>query len=168
MLGGREIQPGTNPVVKIGQSLTLTGKTIPGGTVIVTIHSDPITQNIVADGAGVWSFDVGSVKTLTPGNHQIELSALDTQSGTELARQAVLSFTLVAATTTHPSKTSSILSGDAHPLPVAKSSPLAILVIAVFSVLTIAAGAYYALRHHKKKRAFSPQPGENVDDTVKN
>jgi hypothetical protein len=99
-LDGKVVTAGTSPKVKVGQPLVLSGTASPGSTVVVTVHSDPVTAKVTAGADGTWSFDLASLKTLPVGKHSVEVSALDTASGKESPKVAVLSYELIAAATT--------------------------------------------------------------------
>lgn len=147
MLDGKEITAGKTPQIKAGQSFVLEGRTVPNATVVVTVHSDPITSKVAADGAGLWKFAISSLKELEPGNHQVEVSAIDAESGKESVKRAVLSFSFVSAEdkTKNTSKSPSKASEGTK-----KSNLLALMLAAAVILLLGGLGWYLWHRNHMK------------------
>lgn len=71
--------------VKLGQDVTVTGTTVPGSAVALTVHSDQtMSLSTVADTLGHWA-QIISTKLLAPGTHTATAQA---QTGSTLSSQS--------------------------------------------------------------------------------
>jgi hypothetical protein len=141
-VGSTKLTDISNIELASNQSLQISGKTVPGGVVTLTIHSTPRTVTTTANNDGVWSY---TVTGLEPGNHTIESSVKDTATGQSSPPAQVLAFTVKAAPLAATST-----KGIAK-----KSSSKMSLIIGVLAILAAAGvGGWFYLRH--KRTAASP------------
>ena len=116
---------------------------------VVTVHSDPISTKVIADGAGEWTFDIASLKKLPAGNHQVEVSALDTTTNKESAKNAVLSFKLLTAATTTKKKTVATTTSPKED----GSNPLVWVLVGLATVVFLTGLIWWLLRRKKAQPA---------------
>jgi hypothetical protein len=123
--------------VDASKPLALSGTTVPGGTVTLTIHSTPRTVTTTADKDGHWSY---TVTGLEPGSHYVEASVTDPVTGKASPAAKLLDFTVAAARQPAPSQAA------------AQSWPVGLMAAGV-AVVLLAAGGWWLWRRRIKPPA---------------
>lgn len=144
-VNGKQSSPGDKLELVVGQSLVVSGKTTPGGKVIVTVYSDPIETTVTADDTGVWKFDVASLKNLPTGDHRVEVVAINA-AGVKSTATTPIAFTLKAAA----SATDALTDKRADPDPAPPTKSYAPLVVSLLLFLIAAAMIVWGLRMRRK------------------
>jgi hypothetical protein len=88
------------------------GKGIPGGTITIVIHSDPITDTVTVDANGNWVYTPST--PLSPGTHSIEAMYTDPTTGETQTK--TITFTVAGDETATSESTASAIpvSGTIH------------------------------------------------------
>jgi hypothetical protein len=130
-LNGQDITDKTGAVIT-GATVTLSGKAMPGATVVLYIHSTPRQETVKADSTGFWTV---TVKGLEAGKHTVEAEVTDT-TGKTSERKQIAAFTLKTTTTA--------LASTAP-----KKGNRQMLVVGAVVVLLSAVGLYQWRRHRQ-------------------
>ena len=69
-------EPTVENITTEGNDIVISGKSYPGTTVYLEIHSDPILAQVIADANGLWIYRLANAKeTLGVGDHTVTASA---------------------------------------------------------------------------------------------
>jgi hypothetical protein len=137
-LNSQPVSAATTPSFESGKSITLSGVTVPKGTITLYIFSTPRTATITADTSGKWTYQVAD---LEPGLHHVEAEVTDPATKLTSPRAQLAAFTVKSAATTTS----------------AKKNPAWIWVVAagVLLLLMVAGGIVMWLRHRRAARQAS-------------
>jgi hypothetical protein len=147
--------------IKVSQSqpLTISGNTIPNGTVNLTIHSIARNELARANEDGFWTF---TIMDLEPGDHTIDASVTDLSTHLTSANATLLKFA-VSRETAVSNKTASTL--NTKPAPKTSSlSKIITIIVAVIFLAGIDGFVFWSLEIRKKPKKLevtkAPSPTE--------
>jgi|GEM_PF-1216741 len=152
---GDAVTTATNPQIDSSKPLVLSGKTVPNGTITLTIHSTPRTVTAVADANGDWNY---TVTGLEPGDHYVEAAVTDPVTKLTSSPVKILSFTLTKAK--QPKATAGAKTvATAQPK---KSHTTLILAGAAGIVVILAAAGWIIWKRRQHKGQVAAQPAAPV------
>jgi hypothetical protein len=148
-IGGDKIDTTQSISLDKSKSLTISGYTIPGGVVDLTIHSTVRNEIVRADTAGYWSF---VIENLEPGNHTLEAKVTDQATHLTSENATLLKFAVTGKAT--PNTSSAVL---ARKEPLRKNTNPAPLAATLSIVLIISSALTFWII--KKRKKTTKQPG---------
>lgn len=151
MVSGTKVDTAKPITIAQDKPLALSGKTIPNGTVTLTIHSTPRTVTVKADKNGNWTY---TVTDLEAGDHYVEAKVTDPTTKKTSAATKLLSFKVAAAAT--PITTTTFTPAKSS------GSSGAIIVIGSVALLAIVAtiALYVRKRLHDKRMSGHLPPAD--------
>ena len=126
--------------------ITMSGKTSPGATITLTVHSDVQEFQTKADADGKWTYTLPKLK---PGEHYVDAVAVDT-SGAKSEPQTVARFTVSAKPAASSSKEDASASRTSGP------NVESWQFVAAGLVILVVAGTVVYLIIRRKQRHLSP------------
>ena len=143
----REVDPSKPVTVEWSKPLELSGTTVGGGVVTLTIHSTPRTETATAGADGRWTY---TVNNLEPGDHYVEVAVTDPSTKQTSPTVKLVSFVVT------PASSHSNIPVATTPKP---AIPLGLWLSIAGGVLVVGAGVaggFWWRRHHAKANSIPP------------
>ncbi|HET7060117.1 MAG TPA: hypothetical protein VFH99_02265 [Candidatus Saccharimonadales bacterium] len=147
-IGSQTVSTAKPVVVKVGQPLTLSGKTVANGIVTLYIHSKERTVTTKADKDGIWKY---TISQLPVGSHSIEAQVMDPKTKQQSAKTSLLNFAIKpskSAATTKPIKNN--------------FSPWSMIIFPAILAAAILTAAFFGWRRYGRKKPADASLGADA------
>jgi hypothetical protein len=157
-IGGDKIDISKPISIDKSKSLNISGYTIPGGVIDITIHSTVRNEIIRADTAGHWSF---VVENLEPGNHTLDAKVTDQATHLTSETATLLKF----AVTGKQGATNSLVAQVKNEGPKRKANIALLIAASTLLMIVIGAVTFWMMKVRKKTNK-QPETAKPVEPIV--
>lgn len=141
-----------------GESVTISGTTVPNGKVSLFIFSEPQEASVTADDKGVWTY---VIEGLEPGEHKVEAEVTDPETEKTSERIEILAFSVAQVETVEIQETAVVETVAEEE----SSSTTLLAAIGGSIVLAGAGGGYWWFKGKKSKTPTGTDvSGDNKED----
>ena len=132
-----------SPTVNAGKAFTLSGTTVPNGTVTLYIFSTPRQATTTANAQGAWSFELSGLES---GSHHVEATVTDPVTKLTSERNTIANFKVATA--------SVITAAPAH----TKNLSIVWIIAGIVALGAVAIGLWWWLRRRQRQQLTPVEP----------